>query len=78
MKPLNIIHSEWSNGWGGQEIRILTECQGMAARGHRVALCGCPEGKLSAKRPRPPGLSFHPLGHARPLGPHGHPGPDGA
>ncbi|MCF8034770.1 MAG: glycosyltransferase family 4 protein [Desulfarculaceae bacterium] len=60
MKPLNIIHSEWSNGWGGQEIRILTECQGMAARGHRVALCGCPEGKLR-QAAEAAGLTFHPL-----------------
>ncbi|MCB2227288.1 MAG: glycosyltransferase family 4 protein [Desulfarculaceae bacterium] len=60
MKPLNIIHTEWSNGWGGQEIRILTECQGMAARGHQVALCGCPIGKLR-QAAEEAGLVFHPL-----------------
>ena len=60
MNSLNIIHSEWSNGWGGQEIRILTECQGMAARGHRVSLCGCPEGKLRIAA-QEAGLTFHPL-----------------
>jgi len=60
MEPLNIIHSEWSNGWGGQEIRILDECLGMAQRGHRVALCGCPEGQLGAAAQRA-GLVFHPL-----------------
>ena len=60
MKPLNIIHSEWSNGWGGQEIRILTECLGMAGRGHRVALAGCPTGKLR-QAAQAEGLTFHPL-----------------
>ncbi len=38
MKPLAILHTESSTGWGGQELRILTEMQGMAARGHRVHL----------------------------------------
>ncbi|MCB2191201.1 MAG: glycosyltransferase, partial [Deltaproteobacteria bacterium] len=60
MKPLNIIHSEWSNGWGGQEIRILTECLGMAGRGHQVSLVGCPTGKLR-KAAEAQGLTFHPL-----------------
>jgi glycosyltransferase involved in cell wall biosynthesis len=38
MKPLAIVHTESSLGWGGQEIRILTEISGMLARGHRVML----------------------------------------
>ena len=38
MKPLSIIHTESSLGWGGQEIRILTEARGMLDRGHRVVL----------------------------------------
>lgn len=37
-QPLHIVHTEASQGWGGQEIRILTEAQGMIARGHRVTL----------------------------------------
>ena len=35
---MRILHTESSTGWGGQEIRILTEAQGMLARGHRVTL----------------------------------------
>ncbi|MFN2643549.1 MAG: glycosyltransferase family 4 protein [Burkholderiales bacterium] len=35
---MRILHTESSTGWGGQEIRILTEAQGMLARGHQVAL----------------------------------------
>lgn len=34
----HIVHTEASCGWGGQEIRILTESQGMLERGHRVSL----------------------------------------
>jgi len=35
---LAVIHTESSLGWGGQEIRILTEARGMLMRGHRVTL----------------------------------------
>lgn len=58
--PWRVLHTEWSNGWGGQEIRILEECLGMAGRGHLVELAGCPEGKLR-QRAEAAGLRFHPL-----------------
>ncbi|MBL8521701.1 MAG: glycosyltransferase family 4 protein [Betaproteobacteria bacterium] len=35
---LSILHTEASQGWGGQEIRILTEAEGFLARGHRVMI----------------------------------------
>jgi glycosyltransferase involved in cell wall biosynthesis len=35
---LRILHTESSTGWGGQEIRILTEARGMLDRGHQVSL----------------------------------------
>jgi len=38
VKPLSILHTESSTGWGGQELRILTEMEGMARRGHSVHL----------------------------------------
>jgi len=38
---MRIVHTEASCGWGGQEIRILTEAAGMQARGHEVMLL-CP------------------------------------
>ncbi|WP_260260096.1 glycosyltransferase family 4 protein [Vibrio intestinalis] len=40
-KSLKILHTESSCGWGGQEIRTLTESQGMIARGHSVVIA-CP------------------------------------
>jgi glycosyltransferase involved in cell wall biosynthesis len=38
VRPLSILHTESSIGWGGQELRILTEMEGMARRGHHVHL----------------------------------------
>jgi glycosyltransferase involved in cell wall biosynthesis len=38
---LSILHTEASLGWGGQEIRILTEAAGLIRRGHKVRLA-CP------------------------------------
>ncbi|HSX25497.1 MAG TPA: glycosyltransferase family 4 protein [Chlamydiales bacterium] len=35
---MRILHLEASPGWGGQEIRILREAEGMAGRGHEVFL----------------------------------------
>jgi glycosyltransferase involved in cell wall biosynthesis len=38
---MRIVHTESSLGWGGQEIRILSESQGLIGRGHDVKLL-CP------------------------------------
>ncbi len=65
MRALRVLHTEWSDGWGGQEIRILSECLGLAARGHGVELAGCPEGELR-RRAQGVGLVFHPLPMAGP------------
>ncbi|MFN0065672.1 MAG: glycosyltransferase family 4 protein [Chlamydiales bacterium] len=35
---MKILHTESSPGWGGQELRILREAEGMRARGHEVVL----------------------------------------
>ena len=35
---LSIVHTESSMGWGGQEIRILTEAAGLRRRGHDVSV----------------------------------------
>lgn len=45
-RPLSILHTESSIGWGGQEIRILTEAQGMLRRGHCITLVTPPEAML--------------------------------
>jgi len=43
---MRILHTEASCGWGGQEIRILDEAQGMAARGHDVAIAAPREARI--------------------------------
>ncbi|MCH9627197.1 MAG: D-inositol-3-phosphate glycosyltransferase [Chlamydiales bacterium] len=35
---MKILHTEASPGWGGQELRILSEAEGMRARGHQVII----------------------------------------
>jgi glycosyltransferase involved in cell wall biosynthesis len=49
---LAIAHTESSLGWGGQEIRILTEAAGMIARGHKVTVYCAPPSRLLAEAPR--------------------------
>ena len=46
MKPLRIVHTESSLGWGGQEMRILSESQGMLRRGHDVKLLCPPQARI--------------------------------
>lgn len=44
-----ILHTEWSDGWGGQERRIVSEMAGMRARGHRVWLATRPRCIIAGK-----------------------------
>jgi glycosyltransferase involved in cell wall biosynthesis len=43
---MRIVHTESSLGWGGQEIRILSEAQGLIRRGHEVTLLCPPEAPI--------------------------------
>ena len=43
---MRILHTESSIGWGGQEIRILTEAEGMLRRGHQVTLVTPPSAEI--------------------------------
>ena len=49
MRPLQIVHTESSLGWGGQEIRILSESQGLLRRGHDVKLLCPPQARIRAE-----------------------------
>ena len=51
MRPLAIVHTESSLGWGGQEIRILAESQGLARRGHQVMVLCAPQARILAEAP---------------------------
>jgi glycosyltransferase involved in cell wall biosynthesis len=66
---LRILHTESSLGWGGQEIRILTEAAGMIGQGHKVALACVRSARIYAEAPRfgvP--VTALPLGRKRPQG----------
>ncbi|MSQ55546.1 MAG: glycosyltransferase family 1 protein [Betaproteobacteria bacterium] len=49
---MRIVHTESSLGWGGQEIRILSESQGLIARGHNVTLLCPPQARIHAEAQR--------------------------
>lgn len=51
-QALDIVHTEASCGWGGQEIRILSEAAGMIARGHRVRVLCPPQSRIFAEGPQ--------------------------
>jgi glycosyltransferase involved in cell wall biosynthesis len=60
MRPLSIVHTEASAGWGGQEIRILSEASGMLGRGHHVRLITPPETPIAVAAARA-GIPVTPL-----------------
>ncbi len=49
---LSILHTESSLGWGGQEIRVLTEAAALAKRGHRVVLAAPESAQIFKAAPR--------------------------
>jgi len=57
---MRILHTEASNGWGGQEMRILQEAIGMRSRGHTIIFCVTTGGKL-AKKAREEGFFVYEL-----------------
>jgi glycosyltransferase involved in cell wall biosynthesis len=50
-EKLSIVHTESSLGWGGQELRILSEAQGLARRGHTLTLLCPPEARIYGEAP---------------------------
>jgi len=55
---LKVLHTEWSNGWGGQEIRILLDALGLKERGHEVFII-CPPGSGLAVEAEKRGISIN-------------------
>ena len=49
---LRVLHTESSLGWGGQEIRVLTEARGVARQGHEVLLAAPADSRILAEAPR--------------------------
>jgi glycosyltransferase involved in cell wall biosynthesis len=46
MDRWKILHTEASDGWGGQEIRIVLEMEGLLKRGHRLFLAATPPSQI--------------------------------
>ena len=66
---MNILHTENSLGWGGQEIRILTEAAGMIRRGHEVQLIAPRESRIFEEAPaRGVPVTALPIAKKRPSG----------
>jgi glycosyltransferase involved in cell wall biosynthesis len=59
-KKFRILHTEWSEGMGGQEMRILLEMQEHQKRGHQISLLAPPKGTLM-KTAQEKGLEVIPL-----------------
>jgi glycosyltransferase involved in cell wall biosynthesis len=66
---VKILHTEASLGWGGQEIRVLTEARGVARLGHEVLLAAPPQARIAAEAARY-GVAVEtlPIGRKRPAG----------
>jgi glycosyltransferase involved in cell wall biosynthesis len=64
---MRILHTECSQGWGGQELRILAEACGMAGRGHELWLAVPPESRI-AEAADARGIPVVPVGFHRPWG----------
>jgi glycosyltransferase involved in cell wall biosynthesis len=69
LRRLRIVHTESALGWRGQEIRILSESQGLIRRGHDVRLICSPEARIHAEAPNwgVPVIGL-PIARRRPLG----------
>jgi glycosyltransferase involved in cell wall biosynthesis len=59
-RPLVIAHTESSLGWGGQEIRVLTEMRVLRRRGHRLLLAAPTESQIF-ERAQTEGFPVHAL-----------------
>jgi len=46
ISTFTLLHTEWSSGWGGQEIRILAESLAFKSRGISVKIAAQPNGEL--------------------------------
>ena len=52
MTRLSVLHTESSCGWGGQELRIITEAEGFRRRGHDVCIAAPAEARIFTEATR--------------------------
>ncbi len=48
-RKIKVMHTEWSDGWGGQEIRIISEMEGVRAEGVEVFLACKEDSQIKEK-----------------------------
>lgn len=66
MKRTAILHTEWSTGWGGQEIRIVAEMRAFRDRDYVMELACRDEARIAAEAARA-GFAVHRVGFRGPL-----------
>ena len=49
MKKIRVLHTEWSDGWGGQEIRIIGEMEALQEKGIELFLACKDHAKIKEK-----------------------------
>ena len=59
-KNIRVLHTEWSDGWGGQEIRIIEEMNAMRLEGVEVFLA-CKESSMIKERALKDSIKVFPL-----------------
>ena len=63
-RPLTILHTEASLGWGGQEIRIVLEAEALSVLGHRLFIAAPRESRIFSEA-RARGITVIPLSMTR-------------
>ena len=61
---MRLLHTESSCGWGGQELRVISESRGMMDRGHEVLIAAPGEAPIIGEAKRL-GIPVRPLAISR-------------
>ena len=56
---IKVLHTEWSNGWGGQEIRIIEEMKAMRDMYGVESILACREGAKIASKAKSEGFEVY-------------------
>lgn len=59
MNKIKVLHTEWSGGWGGQEIRILNEMLALREQGVEVLLASTAHAQLTQQAQKQGIRCFH-------------------
>src|SRR5262245_17090209 len=65
---MNVLHTDFHQGWGGQAARVLMVCRALREKGHRMTIAA-PPGELTRRAREADvavddGFSFRPPAHA--------------